>query len=246
MIPSRIIQEHPEYRLFTANCQNFAQYLVRSICPTSTLCPSTIRDVLERLFPPTSDHGRPIPGAYPRSITSTQTGTFRTANTSLTRSSSVGPGWISTKPTQRTPASEEWLLSDKIHHYFESLGGVSLGTGVDRSELFKMSHPETKVEGGGTDLLDSLRLGPKYVGIVNENNTTHVNVAIQTLFLIPAIRKVSLFVNQLTVACLESKVEKALCWRGLSWGIARNLHQTPDFDRPYTSPCSPSPSRYSA
>lgn len=205
MIPSRIIQEHPEYRLFTANCQNFAQYLVRSICPTSsTLCPSTIRDVLERLFPPTSDHGRPIPGAYPKSITSTQTGTFRTTNTSLT--TSVAPEWISAKPTQPTPASEEWLLSDKIHHYFESLGGVAPGTGVDRSELFKMSHTETKVDGGGTDLLDSLRPVPKYVGIVNENNTTHVNVAIQTLFLIPAIRKVSLFENQLTVACFERKV----------------------------------------
>ena len=166
MIPSRIIQEHPEYRLFTANCQNFAQYLVRSICPTSTLCPSTIRDVLERLFPPTSDHEpAPIPGTYPKSVTSIQTSTFRTANTSLT--TSVGQGWISAKPTLPTPASEEWLLSEKIHHYFESLGGVS------------------------SDSLDSLTLFPKYVGIVNENNTTHFNVAIQTLFLIPAIRKVN-------------------------------------------------------
>jgi hypothetical protein len=232
MIPSRIIQEHPEYRLFTANCQNFAQYLVRSICPTSALCPSTIRDVLERLFPPTSDHGRPIPGTYPKSVTSTRTGTFRTANTSF--STSVGQGWVSAKPTLPTPASEEWLLSDKIHHYFESLGGVSPRTGVDRSEPLEMSHP---------DFLDSLRPVPKYVGIVNENNTSHVDVAIQTLFLIPAIRKVSLFENQLTVACFESKLEKLLCWRGLSWGIAGNLHQTPDFDRLYTS-LRFSPSRF--
>jgi hypothetical protein len=68
-----------------------------------------------------------------------------------------------------------------MHYYFESLGETLTGTDGDRRKLFQ-SDSETKTEGRTIESLDSLGPGPRYVGIVNQDSTTHLNVAIQTLF----------------------------------------------------------------
>ena len=66
-----IVEKHPNYRLFTNNCQNFGQYLVKAICGQDVLCPATIQNILERLFlareaPACSPEI--LPGTYPPSL----------------------------------------------------------------------------------------------------------------------------------------------------------------------------------
>lgn len=73
----RIIKEHPDYHLFENNCQNFAKYLLESLCPSVSI-PETIQNILERL----QDFSTQIslPGAYPPSSISTYETSFVTAS----------------------------------------------------------------------------------------------------------------------------------------------------------------------
>ena len=70
MKAQRIIEERPDYRLFSNNCQNFAQYLINAIC-SDVSCPETIASLLDRLFVPSGDEQvLRIPGTYPPSLAS--------------------------------------------------------------------------------------------------------------------------------------------------------------------------------
>jgi hypothetical protein len=61
----RITTEHPDYRLFENNCQNFVKYLIGAISPTA-LVPNTIQSVLDRLYQ-FRDTDHRLPGTFPHS-----------------------------------------------------------------------------------------------------------------------------------------------------------------------------------
>ena len=70
-LAAKIVEEHPNYHLFTDNCQNFGQYLVKDICGQDALCPATIQKILERLFLGKDVPTFPkeiLPGTYPPSF----------------------------------------------------------------------------------------------------------------------------------------------------------------------------------
>lgn len=191
--PARIIRDNPQYDLFTANCQNFAQYLVHSIClPPCTLCPRTIRDTLTRPFPPPPRNaaGGPIPGTYPQSGVSIRTESFETAKSHY--SVSIGQGWVAvtTVDPQSGGSDDPELLRDKMRKYFESFGAVDHAASDGMSDEISGSKWN---DGDGDDALgnvDSLRPSPRYIGIKNRNSLSHLSVALQTIFLLPALRKV--------------------------------------------------------
>lgn len=63
----RIIRERPTYDLFTNNCQNFAKFLIETICGV-VASQESIQDVLRRLDDEEMKrHWPKIPGAYPES-----------------------------------------------------------------------------------------------------------------------------------------------------------------------------------
>jgi ankyrin repeat protein len=80
------------------NCQNFAKYLLETICPDARI-PDTIQTVLLRfqeLVSTINTNRRTIPGAYPQSITSDDCNSFITA--------SGGTSWY-------TPTETSWVTA---------------------------------------------------------------------------------------------------------------------------------------
>ena len=111
----QIINTHPDYRLFENNCQNFAKYLLETICPDASI-PQTITEVLQGLqnirnvTPLTA-----IPGAYPCSIASADNDSFETAS---------GTYWFTTTETSWITAPDYSMMSVK-----------------ENDDLSAMSHP---------------------------------------------------------------------------------------------------------
>ena len=81
-----ILSAHPNYKLFTNNCQNFAKYLIEEICNVP-LTVETIEQVLNNLYDPKNREQPPLyfPGSYPHSMSApSESGEFITAfSTSL-------------------------------------------------------------------------------------------------------------------------------------------------------------------
>jgi hypothetical protein len=82
MLAIRIIDERPDYHIIENNCQNFAKFLLKFMCPSASI-PDTIQDLFERWqrFPvPASSSNQFLPGAYPPSSRATDSTSFITAS----------------------------------------------------------------------------------------------------------------------------------------------------------------------
>jgi hypothetical protein len=99
LLAALIIQRHPDYSLFNDNCQNFARYLVKSICQNS-MCPAPfnhyVSNVLSRLLAPSYAKVVRLPGTYPESILSddsrTETKTIESCHTADTHGPNILAG----------------------------------------------------------------------------------------------------------------------------------------------------------
>lgn len=119
---AKVIVDHPDYYLFTDNCQNFARYLAERLCP-GTLCPQTIQDVLSQLFN-VSAPSSSLPGRYPESLMS--------CDSARVTAASEGLYWTPSENTYITARSQ---LS--LNHSKQSMGPVSLSS--DDRDRFVMS-----------------------------------------------------------------------------------------------------------
>jgi len=90
----QIINEHPDYRLFENNCQNFVKYLLEAICPGVEI-PDTIQCISQKLNDVSTVASNPtiLPGAYPVSIISSKCTSFLTA-TGTTWVTASGDTWV--------------------------------------------------------------------------------------------------------------------------------------------------------
>jgi len=76
----RIINTKPDYHVIKNNCQNFAKFLLKEICPNNTI-PETIEAVLRRWQDISSlASAGTLPGIYPQSISSDDIDSFVTAS----------------------------------------------------------------------------------------------------------------------------------------------------------------------
>jgi hypothetical protein len=99
----RIVDTRPDYDVFENNCQNFAKYLLETICPDAPI-PQTIADVLQGLqnIESLTEHSGTLPGAYPQSILPTDDDSFVTAS---------GTYWFTTTETSWITAADYSLMS---------------------------------------------------------------------------------------------------------------------------------------
>jgi len=187
---SRIIQNYPEYKLFTQNCQNFSQYLVRAICLNeSLLCPETISDVLTRLFnPPARESNTQLPGTYPESLSSPKSNTYHTAFSYVETWS--GEEWVTAKATMSMDKIPTILATkDRRSLVFEKTGFYPpIGTDAQ----FEFEYPRRLG-------IDGMRDWPVYVGIIKDPLMKDFNAVLQGFYFIPAFRKVfPLLMSELT------------------------------------------------
>lgn len=97
IVAIRIVEAHPDYRLFENNCQNFVKSLLQFVCPHASI-PATIQSVLQRLQDVsdiTKGHYSSIPGGYPPTLVSLHSSdTKETQSTWFTAS---GTSWLTAK-----------------------------------------------------------------------------------------------------------------------------------------------------
>ena len=156
-----IVESHPDYKLFTDNCQNFGQYLIRRIS-SQALCPDTIQNAWSRLLCPDRSAITRIPGGYPESCLSSHGSrrndrsyfgsttrfsttqlTYYTARTQLSFDTSSGDTWVTATPNAYI--GDEMLGNGAQPESSEYFGVETTLSVIERREkLFPLSFWKTR------------------------------------------------------------------------------------------------------
>ena len=139
--------EHPDFRLFENNCQNFVKFLLGSLCPGASV-PDTVKDISQRLLDITTvahTYRDLLPGAYPASIASSTSTSYLTA---------TGTTWL-------TASGDEWVtaveyFSSQNSSYSQSLTGIPLVNRNQGVAIFKIAQRALK---GKTAIIRAVTAG---------------------------------------------------------------------------------------